>query len=173
MKYPISGWDLASFKVLVERDAPHYLWIFDHSLKVTFLEPAFVPNNPFYNTKIGIEVAGYKPVNFLYHRLDIEAHFGNDTEIQLIGNKATVETIVREFGRVNDVQLTTMDCDLSSKEYTVDKEQLYRIQILPTSLVWYGTCAVKLLGNQGEFPITEDGEGLITEEGEPFLFEGN
>lgn len=173
MKYPISGWDLASFKTLVDKDAPAYSWIFNHSLTVTFIEPAYVPHSPFYNTKIGIDVAGHRPVSFLYHRLNFNDQFGDNTELQVIGNTITIDTIIREFGRVNDVQLTEMDCELSSKEYTVGDSTTVRISILPTSLVWYGNALVTLKGNQGEFPITEDGDGLITEDGEPFLFEGS
>lgn len=173
LNYPMSGWDLGSFKALVDRDAPQYSWIFDHYLKVVFIEPFSDPRLPFFNTKIGLEVAKGRSVQFLYHRLSLNEHFGNETTLELVGQQVTIETIIREFGRVNGLQLTDMDIEFSKEAYALTGENTqYRVRVLPSSLVWHDSCLVNIVHADAPYPVTEAGDEFVTEGGESILFEG-
>lgn len=174
LNYPMSGWDLGSFKALVDRDAPHYSWIFNHYIKVVFIEPFSDKRIPFYNTKIGLEVAKGRSVQFLYHRLSLEEHFGDETTLELVGQQVSIETIIREFGRVHGLQLTDMDIEFSKEAYPLTEEiTQFRVRVLPTSLVWRDSCLINITHAAKPYLITEVGDSLETEGGDIALFEGD
>lgn len=172
--YPTSDIDLTSFKAIVRRDAPHYLWVFDEGFTVAYIGIPARPVSPFHNTCIGIKPTSGGIVEFDYHRLSMEEKLGNDTHIELTGNLATEAAIIAEFCRIKGVHLNESDVRPSESSYTLSTSPAtLRIKALEGSLVWRGSCSLTYsLIENGYMSTEDDNDVLVTEEGDTITFEG-